>query len=413
MKKTLAALTGVTPIVRWLLLLQFAFNIGSFLVVPFIAVYLNRSLGYSVAFVGVQLTIKLFAQRGLMLAGGVFTDRFGVQKVMAAGIVARSASFLLFLCGGHAALVSLASATFGLGGALFVPASKAAISALSDPQRKQLMFSLRSTASNLGMAAGGAIGGLLMEVSPVAIFVSAAVVQLSCGTLLLHARLRALQRSFAAEQRTGEIDAVPGGTGAIRRILRTPGIAILAATYAAYIALYSQFEFTLPLAASSLFNNRAVGLLYVVNTLMVFGCQVPLNLFLERRLQGGRILALGFACMALALVGFLVVTRLDAFLALVAFFSIGEILIDPSIDALSSAQVRDRDLGTLFGLFGVISLIGGAIGNAVGARFFHAPGGGGALWMICIVIALLAAVAAEARTVVRRPMAEAEGPMSR
>ena len=99
--------------------------------------------------------------------------------------------------------------------------------------------------------------------------------------------------------------------------------------------------------------------------------------------------------MALSLVGFLIPTPVAGFLVLVALFSIGEILIDPSIDALSSSQVQSEELGTLFGLLGVIALLGGGIGNFLGAYFFHATSSGN-LWLLCAGLALVAAVTTEA-----------------
>lgn len=385
MKKLLHSLKELRSVARSILAIQFAFNVGSFLVVPFIAVYLNQTLGFSLAFVGLQLTIKLFAQRGLMLFGGIISDRIGPPNTIGIGVIIRAASFLLYMIGRDDVVISLASFTFGIGGALFIPSSKAALSAVVEASRKQLVFSLRSTASNLGMAVGGVLGSELIYFSQSAVFATAAILQLSCGLLVFHPAIKQLHADFTAIKVTASHrPAIP----TVASILRTPSIALISLLYGAYIALYSQFEFTLPLAAAAAYGKRTVGVLFFVNTMMVFLCQIPLNHFLAERFSHAKILALGFLCIAMATLGFAAPVPLGGFLALAAWFSIGEIVIDPSVDALSCALVDRQDLGTLFGLFGVVALIGGSIGNFIGSHFFVAPKGGG-LWGICTIIAVV------------------------
>ena len=122
MGNLLRSLQELNLAARWMLFIQFTFYVGSFLVVPFIAVYLNQKLGFSVAFVGTQLTIKLFSQRGMMLVGGIVSDRFGPTRIILIGITIRALSFLLYLTGDSAIAISIASVAFGFGGALFIPA---------------------------------------------------------------------------------------------------------------------------------------------------------------------------------------------------------------------------------------------------------------------------------------------------
>lgn len=381
-------LKKLSPSTLWLLSISLTFNVGSFIVVPFLAVYLHNTLGLSLAFVSVQLTLKLFSQRGLMLVGGLLSDRLGPLWVMGAGAALRIVSFFLYAWSEHEGVISVASLVFGFAGALFVPASKSALSQSVVPAHKPLMFSLRSTANNLGMALGGLIGAALIELDPVVLFAGAAGVQALSSCFLALRPVRALHARTAVLKRER---AGPSAPGQVLGMLANPVILKASLLYLIYIALYVQLEFTLPIATANTFSERTVGLLFFFNTATVFLLQVPLNYYLGRRFSLEKMILIGFGCIALAMLGFYHMPSLPPFLALVSLYTVGEIIIDPAIDAVASAQVHDARLGALFGLLGTAALLGGLLGNGIGAVGFVAPTGG-VFWLGCAGLALFACV---------------------
>ncbi|WP_146056776.1 MFS transporter [Chromobacterium alticapitis] len=382
MTNLLRNLQKLSPATQWLLFISFTFNIGSFVIVPFIAVYLHTQLGFSLAFVSVQLTLKLFSQRGMMLLGGIVSDRLNTRLAMALGCLLRISSFFLYALGRDAISISVASLTFGLASALFVPASKSALSQTAAPGGRTLLFSLRSTANNLGMALGGLLGSALIALPPLALFSAAAGVQSICALLLWLPRL-SLSMAMATPDRGSRAVAA---WRPLVSMLGNPIILQMAALYIIYIALYAQLEFTLPLAAANLFSSKSVGLLFFCNTATVFLLQIPLNYYLGRRFSLPRMIVLGFVCIALAMVGFHFAPPLAAFLALISIYTLGEVIIDPAIDAMASSQVAEHQTGTLFGLLGSGAMAGGLLGNWLGATGFAPPGGGG-FWLVCAAIA--------------------------
>ena len=81
-------------------------SLGSYLVIPILAVYLKQSLGFTASEVALALTVKLWAQEGLALLGGVCTDRWGVRRTMVVGLCLRAAAFLgLAVCSAKAPVV--------------------------------------------------------------------------------------------------------------------------------------------------------------------------------------------------------------------------------------------------------------------------------------------------------------------
>jgi predicted MFS family arabinose efflux permease len=87
-----AGLTAATPTVRLLVLTQLAFNIGFFMVLPYLSVHLTEDLGLRAAFVGVVLGLRTFSQQGLFFIGGSLADRWGVKPVVVAGCLCGSSA---------------------------------------------------------------------------------------------------------------------------------------------------------------------------------------------------------------------------------------------------------------------------------------------------------------------------------
>ena len=65
--------------VRMLLVSELAFNIGFFMVLPFLAVHLWQDLALAGWLVGLVLGVRTFSQQGLFLLGGAVVDRFVVR----------------------------------------------------------------------------------------------------------------------------------------------------------------------------------------------------------------------------------------------------------------------------------------------------------------------------------------------
>ena len=83
----LVDLRRATPTVRLLVLTQMTFNIGFFMVLPYLSVHLTSDLGLGAALVGVVLGIRTFSQQGLFFVGGTLADRWGIKPVVLVGCV--------------------------------------------------------------------------------------------------------------------------------------------------------------------------------------------------------------------------------------------------------------------------------------------------------------------------------------
>lgn len=107
-----------------MLVAAFVFNLGFYMLIPFLAGYLKQDLLLSATLVGLVLGVRSFCQQGLFLVGGLLADLFGVKMPIVVGCLLRALGFCLFLFSQVTELLFLAAFLTGFAGALFTPAAQ-------------------------------------------------------------------------------------------------------------------------------------------------------------------------------------------------------------------------------------------------------------------------------------------------
>ena len=152
---------GLSTEVWWLSLITLINRAGT-MVIPFLSLYLNKSLGFSFENIGWILSFwGLGSVVGTWL-GGKLTDKIGYYKVMFASLMLTGIFFVLLqyitsfigFCAGIFTVMLVAD--------IFRPAMFVALSAYSKPENKTRSVTLIRLAINLGFSAGPAVGGLII-----------------------------------------------------------------------------------------------------------------------------------------------------------------------------------------------------------------------------------------------------------
>lgn len=152
---------GLSREVWWLSLIIFVNRFGA-MVIPFLSIYLNESIGITVNNIAwIMSAYGLGSVTGSYL-GGKLTDRIGYYKVILMSLFFTGINFLWVmhitefwgLCVSFFILIALAD--------MGRPAFFVALSAYSKPENKTRSLTLLRLAINLGMGAGPMIGGLLI-----------------------------------------------------------------------------------------------------------------------------------------------------------------------------------------------------------------------------------------------------------
>ena len=152
---------GLSTEIWWLSLITLINRAGT-MVIPFLSLYLTKSLGFTLENVAwIMSCFGLGSVLGSWL-GGKLTDRIGYYKVMSISLFLTGILFialqyvttLMGFCIGIF-LVMLVADTFR-------PAMFVALSAYSKPENKTRSVTLIRLAINLGFTAGPAVGGLII-----------------------------------------------------------------------------------------------------------------------------------------------------------------------------------------------------------------------------------------------------------
>lgn len=152
---------GLSQEVWWLALITLINRAGT-MVIPFLSLYLTKSLNFTLSDVGwIMSAFGLGSVVGSWL-GGRLTDKIGYYKVMVFSLIATGFLFIALQF-----LTTFVSFCLGillvmLVADMFRPAMFVALSAYSKPENKTRSVTLIRLAINLGFSAGPAVGGIII-----------------------------------------------------------------------------------------------------------------------------------------------------------------------------------------------------------------------------------------------------------
>jgi hypothetical protein len=398
-----SALTQVraaTATIRLLVVTQMAFNIGFFMVLPYLSVHLTQDVGLGAAVVGLVLGIRTFSQQGLFFVGGTLSDRFGVRRVVLTGCVLRILGFAGLAVLDSVGGIIAATVLTGFAAALFSPAVESALATEADINeqaggaRSVDTFALFNVFGQIGTCTGPLVGSALLFVDfRLVCFVAAGVF---CAILGAHI--------VWLPRRPGEDRDEPWLSG-WKEVIGNTRFVLFAIAMSAQLAAYNQLYLLLPLEVERAWGSQTpLGWFFALSAVLVIGSQMPIT----RALSGkpvGLILAAGFAVMAS---GFVVVaaftpaapTGLAGLIPAAIFvilLAMGQMVAMPYARTLVPVLASGRRLGAYYGFMasvgGVAVLIGSvAIGAIIDA--VHATGAGAALpWLCAAASPLLGATA--------------------
>jgi MFS family permease len=256
--------------------------IGTGFTLPFLQIYLTRVRGFptetaalAIAGLGVVglLTVPLM---------GALTDRLGPWRVLAGAVALEAAGTagIAFVTRPWHAFATLA--VLGAGHAASWPAQSALVAALVPPEHRPRVYAVQFALLNLGIGLGGAVSGLLVDVTRPLSFQVLYVAD--AASFLVYAAVLFTIRHVSAPPPPPEEGTAPGGYRDILRdrvFLRVCLITLLLST-----AGYGQFNVGLPEFMSNVahVSTRVIGFAYAANTAVIVAAQ----LVVQRRLRGHR-----------------------------------------------------------------------------------------------------------------------------
>jgi MFS family permease len=385
-------------------------NRSGTMVLPYLALYLTVGLGKGAELAGVVLAAYGAGAVVAPMLAGPLVDRYGALRVMRGSLL--GSGVLLFSYSFARAVPTLVGLAFLLAllAEAFRPASLAVVADTVPASQRKTAFAVIRFAINLGMSLGPAVGGLLVSVSFRALFLIDAVTSIAAGVLLAvvrstdgHADAGSRGRADATNDigaadgaealalpsrsdAAAGIESLPlGGTGRGRSFAL-----FLVATFL-LAAVFFQFEAALPLfVVRDVHASEAVyGALVTINAVIIILTEIPLNLKMaawphaRSMALGACLVAIGFGVLALG-------KSLPLVLLSVPLWTVGEMIVLPSMSAFVSDLAPAGRAGSFLGLYGTAFGLGFAVGPLCGIYALE-HFGSVVLWSSVLLVGLAAA----------------------
>lgn len=344
----------------WYLALVTLINRAGTMVIPFLALYLNKDKGFTLSEVGtVMSAFGLGSVVGAWL-GGKLINKIGFYAVMFWSLLLSGVWFIVLqfldsfyvICAGIFVLMILADS--------FRPASFVAIKVYSEPENRTRSFSLMRLAINLGFSAGPAFGGLIITTMGYSGLFW--VDGLTClGAAIL---FRSLLSKKQAQAQLDE-QAVEKKQSPYRDY---PYLLLILIVFLIGFT-FLQFFSTIPLYYRDACNlsESQIGLLLAMNGLLIFLIEMPLIKELEKPKYS--IHGVLMVSMLVLSFSFLVLNLFSGGLVLVVsmlFLTFGEMLNFPFTNSLAMKRAERGRIGDYMALFSMAFSLAHILGHKTG-----------------------------------------------
>ncbi|MGI9545902.1 MAG: MFS transporter [Flavobacteriaceae bacterium] len=341
----LDSFSGLSRELWWLALITLINRSGT-MVIPFLSLYLNKDLLFSLENVGI---IMMFFGLGSLVGtwiGGRLTDTFGYYKVMLVSLLLTGMLFISiqyfksfwWVCGGIFFLMMVADA--------FRPAAFVAMSAYSKAGNKTRSVTLIRLAINLGFSAGPAIGGLIIAtLGYTGLFWVDGVTCVVAGILLL---------LLLNPKKTKESDKVVNE--APESVYRDIPYWIFFAAMVLCSFIFVQYFSTIPLYYNEIhsLSEGQIGLLLGLNGFLIFVFEMPLIRYMELRTSSKIYnMVIGFFMVTASFLILNLTSWTGILVAGMILMTIGEMIIFPFSNAWALERAKRGKQGEYLALYSI------------------------------------------------------------
>jgi len=376
----------------WILAAATLVNRAGTMVLPFLVLYLTRTLGITPAHAALALTVYGVAALLTMPVAGRLSDHVGPLVVMKASLLLSGVLLLLFPLAHHFGAILVVTFLFAMLNESVRPPSLALVSDLVGPPQRKAAFALSRLAVNLGMSIGPAIGGILAVFSFRSLFFVDGATSILAGIWLMLAPWpkspsEGRQKGASAQDWEAAEDAEDLG-----REMEAESAAPLAAPHpvadlsafrnrrmlyflAALIpvqVVFFQLTSTLPLflVRHLQLPESVFGTVFTLNTLMIVAIEVPLNTAMAHW-SHRRTLMLGALLYAIGFGSYAIITGPAGVFAGVVIWTFGEMILMPGSSAYAAEIAPPERRGEYMGLYTMSFSIAFSLGPFLGAEILQ------------------------------------------
>ena len=346
---------------RVLVVNGFTFNLGFYMLLPYLADHLQRSLGLSPWHVGLVIGLRVLSQQGLFLVGGTLGDYLGYKRLILLGCLVRVAGFALLGFAANLPLLLLGAFLTGFAGALFTPSSNAYLAyEAPDQVRRDRIFAMQNWTSEAGMFLGPLLGIALVSVS---------FMWVGLGAATLFLGLFLIQWCFLPEledqqKRVHSESAFWHQWLVMLNNKRFMGFVSFACAFQLF---FHQLYLSLPheVEARGL-NADVITWVFMTTSILGIVLQMPISRFVSHTMGSARAMGVGLVLMGSSFINFMIFPAdwqgLN-FITYAIMFSIGSMLVLPLLGSYVPKFCDKSELGSYYGLYSCVGGIVAFLGN--------------------------------------------------
>jgi predicted MFS family arabinose efflux permease len=363
---------GALPREVWIQCTATLINRSGTMVLPFLALYLHRTLGYSMQEAGVALTVYGVGAFLTAPFSGRLSDRIGSRRMMIASLLLTGVViFTLLLPHSYPLLLALIF-LWAIISESFRPASLTSITELVTADQRKTAFAVNRLAVNLGMSIGPALGGFLILFSYPLLFVVDGATSLLAGIVLAFAPWKPPHDAHAHHHDNSAAHATDPGRG----VLRDGRLIYFLLSFTPILIVFFQHSGSMPLYLVSdlRLSEATYGFLFAINTGLIILLEIPLNIAMahwshRRSLAVGSLLAgAGFGLMGL-------VGSVYGIALTVVIWTFGEMILLPSASNYMAEIAPPHRRGAYMGMYQASFSFSFAISGWVGTSVLQSFGG--------------------------------------
>ena len=333
----------------WVLMLgTFIDHIGSFMLLPFFALYITQHFGLSMT--GLGGVIFVFAISGTVggFAGGALADKFGRRSIILLGILFSGASSLLMGFVDSLVIFIGIVVVVGLLQDIGGPAQSALVADVLPPHRQQEGFSIWRVVVNISAVIGPLIGGILAATNFRLLFIGDAVLSFITAIVVFLALPETKPKPREGQAPQTLVQTAIG----YRRVLADRIFMAFVALTILSVMVYAQMNTTLPVFLRDIHQMPPENYSYLIalNATLVVLLQFGITRKIKE-FQPLRVLALGAFCLAFGFAMFGFGGGLLYFALAMVVITIGEMIIAPVGQAFVARLAPEEMRGRYMAMF--------------------------------------------------------------
>jgi len=336
------------PVPIWLIVAITLISRSSSMVLIFLPLYLGLKLK-NIVLIGEVISLYGLGEIIGSYLGGIFSDKFGLQRVQAYSFFIVGTLFFLLSFIDYIPLIMIGIFFAGLFTAAARPATSSALAKFSTPETRAKAYALNYQAMNLGGAIGPIIGGMLASMNYSWIFMLDGAANI-VASFVVWLCFRKYSMAADPQEVIMQSRQTPWGNSCF--------LLLLLLTFFIGFCFFQVFSiYPLYLASSYHLNVANIGYIIAINGLLIILFQMPITAYLKKF---SRLKTIGIGGLLISLGYFILPFGSNCYFAMLTMIiiTLGEMIAIPLLFDFASQIAPSHQKGQYLGLLTVALMSG-------------------------------------------------------